>query len=103
MADRFCVVLTTVPNAKLGEKLAKGLVKESLAACVNVVGGVVSHYRWQSRLHKDRELLLIIKTQTRLLPKLMRFIKKNHSAQVPEIISLPIKEGLPAYLKWLAS
>ncbi len=95
-------VLVTVPNRKIAQSLARGLIKKRLAACVNVVPGLISHYRWQGKLCVDHELLLIIKTRAALFPNLKRFVRENHPAQVPEIISLPIFEGDKDYLAWIA-
>lgn len=98
----FCVVFVTAPEAKTAQDLAQKLIKQRLAACVNIIPGVTSVYRWEERIHKDPELLLIIKTRTNIFKKLAQFIKKNHPAEVPEIISLPINEGSPSYMSWLA-
>lgn len=97
------IVLVTAPRAQLAEKLAKGLVKKKLAACVSEVPGLKSHYFWEGRLQKDRETLLVIKTRSANIGRIIDFIKKNHGAQLPEIISLPVAGGDPRYLEWLAS
>uniref|UniRef100_A0A1I8H9H2 Polyglutamylase complex subunit TTLL1 n=1 Tax=Macrostomum lignano TaxID=282301 RepID=A0A1I8H9H2_9PLAT len=94
------VVYVTVPNQQVGEKLAHGLVGERLAACVNIVPGVTSVYAWEGKVEQDSELLLIIKTRTGLLSSLTDYVKANHGYDVPEVISLPIQDGLPAYLNW---
>jgi len=102
MANPFRVALVSAPPGKTAEALARGLVEKKLAACVNIVPGLVSHYRWEGKLCRDREVLLVIKTRAALWPKLKRFVKENHPARVPEIISLPITEGSRDYLAWLA-
>lgn len=96
------VVLMTAPRGKKAEDLAKGLVKVRLAACVNVVPSVVSHYRWEGKLRRDGEALLIAKTSAAKLPALMRWIEKNHPYTTPEVLALPVKSGSKPYLKWLA-
>ena len=101
--SQFRVLLVTVPDAKLAEEIAAGLVQRKLAACVNIIPGTVSIYRWQDRIHKDPEVLLIIKTRAGALNELAQFIKEKHTAKIPEIISLPITEGSPAYLEWLGA
>lgn len=98
---QFRVALVTAPGAKLAEKIARGLVSKRLAACVNVVPNLVSHYAWKGKLHRDREVLLLIKTRASLMPRLIAFVRGKHPAQVPEIISLPILEGDKDYLDWL--
>lgn len=106
MADRlsgFCVVLTTAPHGKRAEVLAKGLIKARLAACVNVVPGVVSHYRWQARLRRDTESLLIAKTHARTLAALKHWIAAHHPYGVPEVVAVKVADGSKAYLNWLVS
>ncbi len=100
MATRFRVVLITAPRSK-ADALAHGLVASRLAACVNVVPGIVSHYRWKGRLHKDAESLLIAKTSAARLGALKRWVARNHPYEVAEVLSLPVSDGAPAYLRWL--
>jgi periplasmic divalent cation tolerance protein len=97
----YSVVLVTVPNAKVSRSLARGLVEKRLAACVNETP-VTSHYRWNGKLCRDREVLLVIKTRASLFAKVKRFVKENHPASVPELIALPIVDGSRDYLFWLA-
>ena len=101
--NQFRVALVTVPDARLAEKLAKGLVAEKFAACVSVVPGLVSHYYWKGKPRKESELLLIIKTRAGLMPQLIAYVRENHSAEVPEILSLPVMEGDKDYLNWLGA
>lgn len=97
----FCVVLVTAPNSRVAQSLAKALVAQRLAACVNVIPRIASYYRWEGRLCRDAESLLLIKTSSRLMPALSRFVKARHPYKLPEVISLAIAEGSPAYLDWL--
>lgn len=101
--QHFRLILTTAPDVKTAESLAAGLVEAKLAACVNLVPGATSYYRWEGKLHKDPEFLLIIKTRSGLMPDVIGFIKGKHPAKVPEIISLPIMEGEKTYLEFLAA
>lgn len=101
--SEFRVALVTAPDPALAEKLAAGLVKGKLAACVNVIPGLVSHYYWKGQLQKDPELLLVIKTRAKLMPRLISWVRANHSAEVPEIISLPVMEGDKDYFHWLGA
>ena len=82
--------------------MARGLVTERLAACVNVVPGVVSHYRWQGRMQRDRECLLVAKTSAAKLPALKRWIASHHPYTIPEVLALKVEDGSKAYLGWLA-
>lgn len=95
------VVYVTVPNREAGKKLANSIVKEKLAACVNIVPGIESVYQWQGEIQSDAEELLIIKTRQSLLEALTEHVKANHEYEVPEVISLPITGGSIPYLKWL--
>ncbi|KAJ4962849.1 hypothetical protein NE237_022788 [Protea cynaroides] len=95
------VVYVTVPNKEAGKKLAESLVKEKLAACVNIVPGIESIYQWQGEIQKDSEELLIIKTRESLLEALTEHVKANHEYDVPEVIALPIKGGSLPYLEWV--
>lgn len=95
------VVLVTAPE-EAAQRLAQSLVEERLAACVNVVPGIVSYYRWEGKMHKDDEKLLIAKTRAALIPRLCSFVKKNHPYSNPEVLALPVREGSQEYLSWVA-
>ncbi|MGH7774071.1 MAG: divalent-cation tolerance protein CutA [Candidatus Binatia bacterium] len=97
----FIVVYVTVGSSDEGERLARALVEERLAACVNRVKPVQSIYRWQDRVEQSEEELLIIKTKRELFDRLKKRVQELHSYSVPEIIALPILEGNESYLKWL--
>jgi periplasmic divalent cation tolerance protein len=100
LVSEFVVVLCTAPPDGAAA-IARTLVKESLAACVNVAP-VRSYFVWEGKLAEDGEELMIIKSEQRMVQALTKRIKELHSYQVPEIIVLPIKEGDEAYLRWLA-
>ncbi|KAK5824118.1 Protein CutA, chloroplastic -like protein [Gossypium arboreum] len=95
------VVYVTVPNREAGRKLAGSIVKEKLAACVNIVPGLESVYLWEGKINSDPEEMLIIKTRQSLLEALTEHVKANHEYDVPEVIALPITGGSPQYLEWL--
>jgi periplasmic divalent cation tolerance protein len=102
------VVLCTAPanggDGGLGAAdLAQKLVEEQLCACVNVVPGVRSFFRWQDRVESADELLLVAKTTASLAPALRERIVALHPYQVPEVLELPVAAGLPAYLQWLVA
>jgi len=100
MTDKI-VVLVNCGNSKEAEALAKSLVEKRLAACVNVVPGLVSWYWWENKLTQDTEVLLIIKSSRGNLPELEKEVLRLHSYAVPEIIALPIVEGSVNYLNWM--
>ncbi|MDO8632217.1 MAG: divalent-cation tolerance protein CutA, partial [Phycisphaerales bacterium] len=102
VATPFRVVLITAPRGRKAEALAKGLVAAKLAACVNIVPGIVSHYAWKGKKHRDAECLLIAKTSTANLRALTAWVEKNHPYDVPEVLALKVEAGSSAYLKWLA-
>lgn len=102
MTPLLRVVLVTAPHGRRAHLLAKGLVESRLAACVNVVPGVASHYRWEGRLHRDVEDMLIIKTRASKLKALERWVKARHPYSLPEILVLPVAGGSKEYLRWVA-
>ena len=96
------VVFTTAADAAQAEKIARALVERGLAACVNILPKVRSIYRWQGTVEDAAEILLIIKTAAAQFPTVRDAIRELHSYDVPECICLPITDGAPDYLKWLA-
>lgn len=96
------IVLVTCPDNEVAGRLAATLVEERLAACVNVVGGIRSVYRWEGKVQEDAEVLLIIKTREALFAPLEARIKALQPYEVPEIIALPITQGSAEYLDWIA-
>ena len=95
------LILTTVGNEPDAEKIARTLVEEKLAACVNVVPLTFSVYRWKGKIEKDPELLLVIKTVPSRYKALEKRIRTLHPYSIPEVLAMPVVEGNPAYLKWL--
>lgn len=99
------VVLVTVPREESLEpvalRLARTLVTEKLAACVNRIPGVQSIYTWEGKVQDDAEEILVIKTSRTRLEDLSRRIQELHPYDVPEIIALPVDSGLPDYLNWV--
>lgn len=96
------LVLTNVPDEATAEKLANALVEARVAACVNVLAPCRSIYRWQGRLEMAAEIPLLIKTSTSSYPSVEEIVRTQHPYDVPELIAVPITNGLPAYLDWLA-
>jgi periplasmic divalent cation tolerance protein len=100
MTDKV-IVYTTCGKAEDAESLAQRLIEQRLAACVNVVPGVRSYYRWQGKIENDAEFLLIIKTARGLVESLRLELEKLHPYELPELIVAPIIDGSPNYLAWL--
>lgn len=95
------VVLVTAPDAEVAEGVARALVAERLAACVNVVPGVRSIYRWEGAIEDAAEVLLVIKTRADRCPKLADRVRELHPYDVPEVVELPAVGGSRAYLDWV--
>ncbi|MGQ9607012.1 MAG: divalent-cation tolerance protein CutA [Thermogutta sp.] len=100
--SQFLQVFVTVPTADLGNTIAFQSVEERLAACVQVIGPVRSVYRWEGKTESSEEWLLVLKTDAAAWPKLREKIAAAHPYEVPEILALPISDGHPPYLRWLA-
>lgn len=98
----FIVVFCTTGSREEAERLAGALVGERLAACVTIVGPVLSVYRWKGKVERGEEYLLVIKTKRSLYSRLESRLRELHSYEVPEIVALPIVEGLKDYLSWLS-
>jgi periplasmic divalent cation tolerance protein len=95
------VLLTTVPSADIGERIARALVDGGLAACVNVLPPMVSVYRWQGEVQQDRECQLVIKTAATRVEAVHAKIAELHPYDLPEFLVLPVGGGDPAYLAWV--
>lgn len=100
MTDKI-VVFSTCSGAEEAEKLARALVEERLAACVSIVPGLQSIYRWRGQIESSSEHLLMIKTRRDLMPSLRAAFERLHSYEVPELLALSVIDGAPAYLEWL--
>ena len=98
----FRVVLSTAGSEEEGARLAKSLVEQKLCACVNLVPGIRSFYRWEGDVHDDAEVLLIIKTTAQKLQALSEHLTENHSYDVPEVLAVAVDKGSASYLDWLA-
>lgn len=97
------LVLTNCPDETVANAIALAVVEEKLAACVNILPRVQSVYRWQGTVESASEIPLLIKTTAAAYAVLEQRIAELHPYAVPEIIALPITDGLPAYLNWLAA
>lgn len=95
------VIFITASNEDEAAKIARALVGERLAGCVNIIKNIRSIYSWQGNVEDEEEVLMIAKTQRSLFENLLRKVKELHSYTVPEIIAIPIIEGSEDYLKWL--
>jgi periplasmic divalent cation tolerance protein len=95
------VVLVTAPDAEVGARLARVVVEERLAACVNLVPGIRSIYRWAGAVQEGDEVLLVIKTREDRVAALSRRVHELHPYELPELIAVGILGGSERYLEWL--
>jgi periplasmic divalent cation tolerance protein len=101
MNTRATLIMTTVDSADAAARLATTLVQRHEAACVQQVD-IRSHYRWEGKVKCDPEILLLVKTSSAAVEAAMNTIRENHGYDVPEIVAVPITDGLPVYLDWIA-
>lgn len=97
------LVITNCPDEETANAIALAVVEEKLAACANILPRVQSIYRWQGSVESAAEIPLLIKTTSPNYPALETRIKALHPYDVPEIIAIPVAQGLPAYLNWVAA
>ena len=98
---KFIQIQTTIDSQKKAQKIAKVMVEEKLAGCVQIVGPIESIYQWKGKIEKAKEYLLLIKTKETLYKKVEARIKILHTYETPEIIAVPIVRGSKGYLEWL--
>lgn len=101
MNKSFIFIYVTCPNKKLALKIADQLLRKKWIACANILPQMESLYRWQGRLQKDREVILILKTKKALFEKVEKLVLKLHVYECPCIVALPISQGTKKYLNWL--
>lgn len=99
--DKRLVVLVTTQDLDSANVIAGELIEQRKAACVNIIREVNSLFRWEGKVDAEQEALLVVKTRSSALPGLIGLIKRLHSYDVPEVIALPIVDGLGDYLEWL--
>jgi len=97
------LVVTNLPDRESAERLAALLIERRLAACVNILAPCASVYRWQGKIQHGEEHPLLIKTVQDRYAELEAAIRANHPYELPEVIAVPVIQGLPAYLQWVES
>jgi len=98
--DSYSMIITTTASKESAKEIARLLVERKLAACGQIFP-IESIYFWQGKVCEENETMLLIKSRTALFEEIKTAIKENHSYEVPEIIQIPITNGLPGYLKWI--
>lgn len=101
MDTDHCIVLTTVADDSVEKAIVEALLSNRLAACIQVLP-MRSWYRWEGEVRNDDERLLVIKTRRSRYPEVQEAIVANHSYETPEIVQIPVEDGLPAYLNWIS-
>lgn len=96
------IVMTSLPDREAAKRLALLLVERGHAACVSILADCMSVYRWEGSIETASEVPLLIKTTASAYPRLEKEIRSNHPYALPEILSVPVGSGLPAYLEWVA-
>lgn len=97
----YIIILCNTNSKDSAETIATYLIKESLAACVNIIPKITSIYKWQNKIENDEEYLMLIKTKKELFDKVKEKIQILHPYEVPEIISIDISNGNSEYLNWI--
>lgn len=103
IAKPFAIALVTAPNLTVARRMARALLAQRLIACANLVPGVESHYWWQGRAERGREVLMILKTRRALLARLERAVLELHPYDTPEVLVLGLDSGNARYLDWLTA
>ena len=101
MQNKFAIILSTVDSPDYAQNIAHALVERRLAACVNIVPGVESIYRWQGKIDSAQELLLVIKTASDRFEQVREALRELHPYEVPECVMVEIEQGSAEYLEWL--
>ena len=97
------LVLTNMPDRESAGRLASALIERRVAACVNVLADCTSVYRWQGKIETASEVPVLVKSTAAAYPALEQAIRALHPYELPEIIAVPLSNGLPAYLQWVAA
>jgi len=94
------IVFISLPREE-ARGMAKTIVEERLAACVNIIPKIESYFWWEGKIENDEESLLVAKTSQQKVEKLIIWVKDNHPYPIPEVITVPLAEGLPDYINWV--
>jgi len=98
----YLIVLTTCPDDQVAQVLANKIIDAKLAACVNIVPKIISVYEWQGQKEQSNESLLLIKSTQEKFTGLKDLIVREHPYELPEVVAVPICDGLPEYLAWIS-
>jgi periplasmic divalent cation tolerance protein len=99
--NNHIIILTTLPDEAVARSLAQELIKNQMAACINILPRMTSIYSWKGKIEEGQEHLLMIKTRAERYAAIEQAIRAQHPYELPEIIATPISHGLPEYLNWI--
>ena len=102
-SGKFSIVLVTAPDLKTARRLARAALDARLIACANLIPKIETHYRWQGKIERGSEILLILKTTAARLAKLEKLVLSEHPYDTPEFIVIPLKAGNRRYLDWISA
>lgn len=100
--SKIIIVFVTVPGLREGSRISRAILTSRLAACVNVIPGIQSIYKWKGKIVQEKEAMLVLKTTRVLYRKLERKIRELHPYEVPEVIAIPLICGSSQYVEWVA-
>jgi periplasmic divalent cation tolerance protein len=103
MSSDMVLVYTTYPSIVEAERAGRALVERRLCACVNILPGMISHYRWEDKIERGEETVMIIKTRASLANAVSAAVKEMHSYSTPAVLVIALENVEPAYLRWLLS
>ena len=98
----YSLILSTAASKEEAQEIARALVDRRLVACVNIVGPIESIYRWKGEVENSQEFLMMMKSDDDHFERVREAVKALHSYEVPEVVQVPIENGLPAYLEWIS-
>jgi periplasmic divalent cation tolerance protein len=101
MADEVLLAISTFPDAETATRIGRQLVNDKLAACANIGAPVQSIYRWQGKIEESQETMVFFKTTAAQFDALQAALRTLHPYEVPELVALPVTNGLPDYLRWV--
>ena len=101
--NKAVLIYSTFPSPETAEEIGRGLVEEGLCACVNVIAGMTSIYRWEGKIARDSEAVMIIKTRKDLVDAVIGAVRKRHPYSNPALLTVPVDGGSADYLAWLVA
>lgn len=100
-SNDFAVILITTSQDEESQLIARALLEQKIAACINIIPQISSLFWWKRKIEQERESMLVVKTRIKLIDEVVRLVKEVHSYEVPEIIALPVVGGNHDYLEWI--